>query len=200
MKYRKKIIFCTFLICFLASCTPLMKPVTDPDSPIDSSLYSILPPVGQNWLYGQNAIPGGHEIIFGKRIGSSTHTHIANVTEIHHSADFKNQDEFMKFVDNALLFNTDPRRFKLLNEVKTPDEKFGKYCLLVSAEAEDNVLTNYNGPLLVMRIYGYYFVHPYKKDVFMTVAYSERATKDLLSENYEQLANGFIDGFKLKKK
>jgi hypothetical protein len=91
------------------------------------------------------------------------------------------------------------KRYKILSEESHLDNRFGKYCIRYYIETEDHGAANKEGEEpLIMRIYGYRFFHPIKKNVLIDIAYSERGKPQELDRFFKKTADVFFEGFSVK--
>jgi len=176
-----------------------MKNVTDPNVSFDKGTYTILPPRGEGWMYMEGGQNGSFDIVFAKRGTSSTHTFVAKTSKIYSSATFATRDEFFKFAKLSLNMDIDPRRFKMIEEKIELSDKFGPYSFFKYGVAEDNNAANANGSVLILKVYGYGFIHPSDKALMVDIMYSERGKSDEIDPAFENKAKAFIDGFSVKK-
>ena len=192
----------TFARLISTGCLPRhIKQVEDPNVPLSRPGYSMLPP-GIGWYYRwEQSQAGMYSLVFGKRGDSNTHTFVALVTEFQSKTAFKNQEEFLSYVTNSRLMDTDPRRFYPIKEESILNNKFGPYCFRRYSETEDHGASDPGGtlPFLTMKTLGYFFTHPWIDNLWIEVAYSERGKADEISVNFIEVAQKIIDGFKITK-
>ena len=114
----------TFAILISTGCLPRhIKQVEDPNVPLSRPGYSMLPP-GIGWYYRwEQSKTGMYSLVFGKRGDSNTHTFVALVTEFQSKTAFKNQEEFLSYVTNSRLMDTDPRRYNPIKEESVLDKQ-----------------------------------------------------------------------------
>ena len=68
-------------------------------------------------------------------------------------------------------------------------------------KAEDHGARQYSdAPYLIMESLGYYFIHPYDKNLIINVYRSERRKPGELDKAFKDKALQFIDGLKLKNR
>ena len=195
-----KPLFLIMMLLLLSGCfSQPLKKVTDPNTPIDRTFYSILPPSGDEWQYMTNERGGSVDLFFGKRFSSTTHTLAATVKEIHSYVKFKDANAFLKYVEQSSMMDVDPRRFNLIDSKFDFKNNLGKYAAYKSATAEDRLAPNSNGKdYLLLKLYGVVVVHPENESIILSFDYSERGTSDEIDPDFEAKARRFLEGIKLK--
>lgn len=178
-------------------CAPSAQYIKDYKVPFEKDSYSILPPSGPNWRYDDN----GQSTIFGKQGDTKFHTYVAEVTAnySYDNLNFANPEGFLEFMKNTAKIGTDPRRFDVQEEEMVLDNKFGPYCVRYYMKAEDRYAAERNKTMfMIMELYQYHFIHPYNKNILISIGYSERGKLNENSFNFKEIAQNFIDGLKLK--
>ena len=194
-----KRILLLLLIMFVGCASPL-KQVKDPSKSFERRGYSILPPAGDGWYYVDQEEVGIFSLAFGKKTDSPTHTFSGLIAEIHSNAQFENPGEFLNLMKKSKELDADPRRFKMFKDEFNLDPKFGDYCVKYSSVSEDHGATNKgNDPFLVLKLYGYIFIHPNYGNEIIDISYSERGKVSEIDPDFEIAAKKFIEGMKLKK-
>jgi len=161
----------------------------------------VQPPAGDGWFYIDQEQVGRFDLVFGKKLDSSTHTLSALVVEIHSYAKFENPEEFLNYVKKSKELDADPRRFKIIENNIILDPKFGDYSVKYSAVSEDHGAANKgDDEFLTLKLYGYIFIHPNIENVIIDISYSERGRTAEINPDFSKVANRFIDGMQLKRK
>lgn len=201
--FKRFILFCFLSLLFFGGCASPMKRVTDPTLRVERPTYSLLPPQGDGWFYAKQDQLGRFDLGFNKEPSSPTHTIGATVAEIHSYAQFEKPNDFFKYIKQSSKMDADPRRFEIIGEGFELNEKFGPYSILKHVSAKDYAAKNLNGAkYLVLRIYGYIFVHPFFPNLIISIDYSERGKPNELDadDDFIKTAQKFIDGLTLKNK
>lgn len=185
---------------FFASCATPFKQVKNPNIPYERSNYSILPPQEQGWTYVDRAGADGHKLMFGKQADSKTHTFIAMIEDVRSNATFTNSKEFILFIKKLQEMNTDPRRYRTLDEKMTLDDRFGSFCVFYYRKAEDHGAQQWGSlEFLIMEGYGYTFIHPNHNNLLIDVSYSERGSSNEIDPGkITENAQNFFNGLKMK--
>ena len=187
------------LILFIGCASPL-KQIKDPNKPFERPSYSVLPPPGDGWIYADQNQVGIFNLAFGKKFDSPTHTLSGLVVEIHSSAQFENPEEFLNYIKKSKELDADPRRFKMFEDEFNLDPKFGEYSVKYSSASEDYGAANKgNDPFLILKLYGYIFIHPNFENVIIDISYSERGKVSEIDPDFKTTAKKFIEGIKLKR-
>lgn len=194
-----RIVFFVILIAMYGCASPI-KQVKDISIPFQRPYYSIMPPQGDGWGYIDQEQTGKFDLFYGKKLASPTHTLAAMVTEIHANINFHTPDEFLNFVKKSKELGGDPRRFKFSALDVNLDNKFGDYSIRYYSQAEDHSAANLNNnEFLILKYYGYIFIHPFIDNLLLDISYSERGTPNEVDPNFKNNAIKFIDGLALKK-
>lgn len=194
------IMFLILIAFLLNGClSSPFKKVTNPNTPIDRPFYTILPPPGDEWQYFTNDRGRGYDLFFGRRDSSPTHTLVATVKEIHSYAEFKDANDFLRYVELNSMMDADPRRFNLVEKRFEIKDNLGKFAAYKFATAEDRLAQNSNGKgNLLLKLLGLVVVHPQNESVILTIDYSERGAKGEIDPEFETKARQFLDGLKFK--
>ncbi len=201
MKYYRFPVLMAALL--LIGCAPsrIVK-IEQANTPFERPSYTIYSPQGEGWLFLEADQPGEHTLIFGLPQKSKTHTIYAKVSEIPSSANFETPQELQSFFKKIMIeVGFDPRRYKIVKEESRLENKFGDFAVLHYSLVEDHgaVQRSDNAPYLLMETFGYYFIHPHKKNQIINVFYSERGTPGELDDHFKEKAMAFINGLNLKK-
>jgi hypothetical protein len=79
--------------------------------------------------------------------------------------------------------------------------RFFTYSVKYSVVSEDYGAANKgNNPFLVLKLYGYIFIHPNFENVIIDISYSERGKVSEIDPDFKTTAKKFIEGMKLKRK
>lgn len=191
MRYPEKLMLWFFAFVVLAGCTTVRNSVTDSRIPFHTSLYSILPPKGVNWRYFQE----GYKTAFKNMNTRGTHGYLAIVKADPQATEFESRDDFMKFVDSNYLSDFKGDFFDVLKQEKVFSRKFGEYCIRHTAYVKERN----TGPSRCIKCHEYYFIHPYMKNVIISIGFIERGTEELFSSIFQQQVDEFIDGLELKR-
>jgi len=201
--FKRFILFGLLSIVFFSACASPVKRVTDPNLRIERPTYSLLPPQGEGWFYAKQDQLGGLNLGFYKETSSPTHSIFAGVAEIQSNAQFEKPNDFFKYIKQSSKMAAVPRRFEIIWENFELNEKYGPYSVLKYVSAKDYSAKNRDGAIyLVLRIYGYVFVHPFFSNLIISIDYSERGKPNELykDDDFVNTAQKFIDRLTLKDK
>ena len=188
------------LILFIG-CASSLKQIKDPNKSFERPSYSVLPPPGDGWVYADQDQAGIFYLAFGKKFDSPTLTLSGLVTEIHSSAQFGDPEEFLNYIKKSKKLDANPRRFKMFEDEFNLDPKFGEYSVKYSTVSEDYGAPNKgNNPFLVLKLYGYIFIHPNFENLIIDISYSERGKVSEIDPDFKTTAKKFIEGMKLTRK
>jgi len=198
--YRFGVIIIALL---LIGCAPsrIVK-IEKSHTPFERPSYTVYSPQGEGWLFFEGDQIGEHVIIFGLPQKSKTHTLYAKVSETPSSANFDTPKEFQSFFKKIMIeVGFDPRRYKIVKEENKLESKFGDFSVLHYSLVEDHgaAQCSDDAPYLLMETFGYYFIHPHKKNKIVNIIYSERGKQGELDERFIEKATAFINDFNLKK-
>jgi hypothetical protein len=164
---------------------------------LEAIYFSILSPKGDQWYWNNTYRKGFNVMIFTKEGKSKTLTYVAQVTEFYDTD--RSFSSPKAFLDHYSKKVAEGKRYKILSEESHLDNRFGKYCIRYYIETEDHGAANKEGEEpLIMRIYGYRFFHPIKKNVLIDIAYSERGKPQELDRFFKKTADVFFEGFSVK--
>ncbi len=187
-------------IIVITGCASPFKWIKSSNVPFERRDYSILPPQEPGWQYADEAGKGSYTLIFRKRAKESeTHTFVAQIAEFQTNTTFSSPAEFLTFVKQSTEMGRDLRRFRVLEEKMSLDDRFGSYCIVHYLKVEDYEARQ-KGKLefLILAAYEYTFIHPNNKNITINVGYSERGTPDEIDPKFIDHAQNFIYGLKLK--
>ena len=198
-----KLMTVLLLVLFVTSCASSLVNIEKENTPFERPSYIIFSPAGDGWKLDEFDISGGHSLVFGLpdlTLKSRTHTLYTRVDEIYSYAKFDSPEDFLSFFRKGQLIGEDPRRFNTIESVSKLDEKFGDYSISYYMKAEDHGARYRDAPYLIIESLGYYFIHPYAKNLIVNVYRSERGKPDELDKSFKDKALQFIDGLKLKNR
>jgi len=165
--------------------------VTDFSERIPGGLgLSILSPQKKGWFIVKNSPMGGLNF---KKIDNLAHTFGCHIVIIPVDKEFENPDKFLEWVKQSHQKDTDPKRFK--NEKYSYDlnERFSPYCVRYQVKSTDIKRKTAEGNYLILKIYGYIFIHPKSSKYAVQIWYSERGIAKDFTSSFQKVANEFID-------
>jgi len=178
MKYfmRSAALGFVLLVGILAGCAstlimpPGAAPVEQPAQRFNDAGFSVVPPPGNGW-YGMRI---GGMISFGKAF-SATHTFASDIAVIRVTHQFAHPEDFMQFIEQSKLQDTNPNRFTLLINDYVLDPKVGPYCVKYHQRVEDHHSPVAPGQTLILDDFGVTCLHPDDPHRAVQVEYSERS-------------------------
>lgn len=196
-----RIFVCLFLLIFMAGCASRIIKIEQPYTPFERPYYTVLSPQGADWRFIETDAPGKHVLTFFLPPRETTHTVYASVKEVPSKPNFDTPEEFHSFLQKAQSLGLDERRFTVIEEDIRLDDKFGKFSVAYSSKVEDHGAARMDdAPFLIMQTYGYFFIHPYAKNLLMEIEYSERGKPDQLDADFVEKGKAFVSGLRLKEK
>jgi hypothetical protein len=157
---------------------------------IETPVYSVLPPQEPGWNYYQeNPI----KLTFG-RLGNEEGQSYAGHVVVSRLADVNNKEEFFKLLSKQRARDAGNTRYEDLVNEETVEVKDGNYIFRFHTKYKDFGANNLpkNAKYLVIEDYGVGFQHPFKKNIVVTIALSQRASPSDINNNFSVLANKFI--------
>lgn len=155
--------------------------------------FSIIPPTGAHWR--RPPVPAG-SVIFARKGKSPTHTVSIAVYAVTLQPEWQTSEEFLKFVKQSRAADTDPKRFKILVNELTLDDRFGKFCVKYHTKVEDQAAPSRRGKEpLILEVTGYACIHPAAPDRYFDIQYSERGLPGEVTGTARADGAKFIDDF-----
>ncbi len=200
MKLRNIMYVVFAAVIVITGCASPFKWVKSSNVPFERRDYSILPPQEPGWEYAAGAGKGRYTLMFRKKDKESeTHTFVAKINEIQNNTTFSSTEEFLFFVKKSEEQARDLRRYRILEEKMSLDDRFGSYCIVYYSKVEDHEARQKGkSEFLILTVYEYIFIHPNNKNIIINVGYSERGTPDEIDPKFIDHAQNFINGLKLK--
>ncbi|UCD54700.1 MAG: hypothetical protein JSV93_04035 [Candidatus Omnitrophota bacterium] len=195
--HRVVLLICLAIILFTGyAASASFKPIKDQSTRRQYQGYSILPPQGPNWFLMQEGQGG---VAFTKKTGSATHTFTVAVLIARIPPSWKTQNEFLDYVKNGKRAGTDPRRFKIIEEDYSLDNKFGQYSVKYHIKVEDHGAVKTDGaPFLILDVSGYCCMHPKLRNSYYDIQYSERSKPGESDLSLKIIGEEFVNNFRFK--
>jgi hypothetical protein len=185
---------CCLPVLFISGCAtapnPNPIPLTEKDEYFNSAGIVIKRPSGDNWYW---YTPQNNVLAFSKHPDSDTHTFIIPVYTINFRKQFSDQNSFLEYVKKEKEKDTNPKRFKNVKFDLKLDNKYGDYSVKYLMEAEDHGVRIDNGKIQVIRVVGYFFLHPNEPKLAYDISYSERGSLDEMNADLVAIGEEFIN-------
>lgn len=193
-----KLFLMLLLVVLLTACATMPYPkMNGQASRKDFSGFSLSTPIGDNWYVMQENSQG---IVYAKYLKSKINTFYLAVQVANLTPTWKDQAEFVIFVKEAKRADTDPKRFKILEEEYVLNEKFGKYGVKYHMKVEDHNAYSSGGSLyLILEVDGYGIMHPSGNGTYYDVNYSARYKPGEEDPSLKETGEIFINSFQLKQ-
>ena len=169
------------------------KPVTAPLKPYLMHDYEILPPPGGNWFEMKR---DRHNLYFGKRIISPTHSLIAMALSVPLEESFKTPESFRLHIVRQLSEKSTDRRNATTAMAVQAAPLDGAYCVRYQTRGEDRRAPNAKGDILIAETVGLSCLHGNGK-VVIDASYTERGRADEVGGLLQDEGEAFIRGLKL---
>ncbi len=184
-------------VCGLATSSAYAQlyanPVTVPLKPYVMHGYEILPPPGTNWFEMKR---DRHNLYFGKRIISPTHSLIAMALSLPLDETFKTPESFRLHTWRQLSENTTDGRNTTTAVAVQPYRLDGSVCVRYQTRGDDRRATNAKGDTLVAETVGLSCLHGNGKLV-IDASYTERGRSNEIGGLLQDEGEAFIRGLKL---
>ena len=191
---RRKTVIFSILFLLSVPCygsAPGLIPVSNYSERITGSGLSILPPQDKDWYVVTNNPNGG--VMFSKEIdGDPFHTIVCSFVVVPIQKNYRNRNDFLDDVKKMQENYTDKRRFKDVNPIYNLNERFGSLAVEYKINVTD-MKRKKKGHPLVLKMYGYSFVHPKNSAYMVDINYSERSIDEDFTASLFTIGKEFID-------
>ncbi len=151
---------------------------------------SILPPQEKGWFAVKDPQVGGMNF---KKIDNLAHTFGCHFFVYTADNDFKNPDEFLEWLKENQLRDTDPKRFKDIKYRYNLNKRYGSYCVEYEVKTTDIKRKAKDGTCLVLKMYGFAFRHPKSPQYVVDIRYSERGVDKDFTPSFQKVGDEFIN-------
>lgn len=197
MKGIKICLMLLFIVMLTACATMPFPKLTKQSSRRELDGFSLSTPKGDNWYVMQENSEG---VFYAKDLKTKTNSFIIGVFVANLTPSWKDQTEFLNIVKDAKRADTDPKRFKIIEEDYNISDKFGKYCVKYHTKVEDHGASSLNGlPYLILEAWGYGVIHPTRNGIYYDVNYSERYKPGEEDSSLKGTGEEFINSFQFSK-
>lgn len=193
-----------FLICLvgvtcLSGCgTPFLP--TGSGMTIPMQTVTIKAPPGNDWDYFTEEDDGWSYVSFLRRGDTPSHHFMADLGEIEKSVDLIERDDIRESVVRPALHRfMGERKTEVVRREVEDDPRFAEGGVRFFFEAKDfEAPGRGDAEFLLVRMWGYGFIHPDHPDTVVIIAMSERANEDEFDPGTEEVAEQFFSGLELK--
>jgi len=180
-------------IIYLAS-QPRFKAVKDQNKSFECNYYSAFPPEGTDWQYYQK----DNTLMFLKKY-NSYHTLIFGITPKKLPENLTTSNDYYIYIKNVLSKNINPERFKNLDNIVEPNNKFGKLCVKYHIKSEDHQIPVQTPKgFLIIEDNAFIFQHQTHKYTNFEIMCSERYDTDNNDPAVKELFIKFINKITIK--
>ena len=155
--------------------------------------YEILPPPGDNWF---EMTRDRHNLYFGKRIISPTHSLIAMALSVALEESFKTPESFRLHVARQLSEKSNDRRNTIIAMAVQAAPLDGAFCVRYQTRGVDRRAPNAKGDILIAETVGLSCLHGDGK-LLIDASYTERGRTDEIGGLLQDEGEAFIRGLKL---
>ena len=177
----------------IANAQLYAAPVTAALRPYVMYGYEILPPPGDNWF---EMTRDRHNLYFGKRIISPTHSLIAMALSVALEESFKTPESFRLHVARQLSEKSNDRRNTIIAMAVQAARLDGAFCVRYQTRGVDRRAPNAKGDILIAETVGLSCLHGDGKHLF-DASYTERGRTDEIGGLLQDEGEAFIRGLKL---
>lgn len=194
VKWSGSLVLLAVVLAF--ACVPQRQPISGESADIQNylGLFTIMPPQGDNWYELQRQ---AGLLVYGKKLGSSSHTFIASVHVTKTDIQFTNEADFVSFAKKARSNDTSPDRFNMIVHDEALDSSRSAFCTKFHHKAEDKLASRSSGQLSILESKGFTCLHP-KQPLIVTIQYSERSSSPFNNDALLKEGDGFINSLHLK--
>ena len=157
-------------------------------------------PPGEGWDYFTERKYGKEYVAFLKRGETPSHQFAADVAEIDRPEDLTDAGQLLDLVLRPYVEQYfEGRKFEVTMQEAEPDTRFGEVGVRFSFVARD-----YEAPgrgeaaYVIMRMWGYAFVHPDASDTVVVMAMNERGHPDEFGDEGKAMGEAFFSGLTLR--
>jgi hypothetical protein len=155
--------------------------------------YSITPPQGNGWKVMQNQDP---VVVYMRKGKSKTHSQSMGVLAVMINPQWKDGEGYLKFLIDSKHADTDPKRFKILDEKYELTPKPAPLCVKYHMVVEDHNAINKGGAdFLILSAHGLGCMHPSFTNHYYDIQYTERNMPEEADPNFEENGQAFLQGF-----
>ena len=177
----------------IANAQLYAAPVTAALRPYVMYGYEILPPPGDNWF---EMTRDRHNLYFGKRIISPTHSLIAMALSVALEESFKTPESFRLHVARQLSEKSNDRRNTIIAMAVQAARLDGAFCVRYQTRGVDRRAPNAKGDILIAETVGLSCLHGDGK-LLIDASYTERGRTDEMGGLLQDEGEAFIRGLKL---
>ena len=177
----------------IANAQLYADPVTTALRPYIMYGYEILPPPGGNWFEMKR---DRHNLYFGKRIISPTHSLIAMALSVPLEESFKTPESFRLHIVRQLSEKSSDRRNATTAMAVQAAPLDGAFCVRYQTRGEDRRAPNAKGDILIAETVGLSCLHGDGK-LLIDASYTERGRTGEIGGLLQDEGEAFIRGLKL---
>lgn len=161
-----------------------------------SKELSLLPPQEKGWYTPWNSRLG--ELYFYKNGKVPMQTYQCETTFLPVDKNFTTQDEFLEFVKQSKQSDIDTKGFKNIEHSYNLNKRYSSYCVEYKQTATDTKHTTSDETNLIIKKYGYIFVHPKLPKYIVDIGYSEKGIDKDFTSSFQKIGDEFIDNLIIK--
>lgn len=168
--------------------------IDTPDERITIEGLSLLPPRGEGWYFKKKH---SGSIEFGK-LGDTKDQSILGLAMLSKLPEIKSKEEFLVLVSKQRSREPIPNRFELVLNKEDLSNERNDFCVRFHTILKDYDAKNLpqTSDFLVVEDIGLICRHPYNKEIGATIALSQRTKQNNKIDNFESIANEFIQNVK----
>jgi hypothetical protein len=157
---------------------------------------SLLPPQEKGWYTSWNSPLG--ELYFYKKGEIPMQTYQCKTTFLPVDKSFTTQDEFLEFVKQSKQNDIDTERFKDIEHSYNLNKRYSSYCVEYKQIATDTEHTTSDGTNLIVKRYGYIFLHPKPPKYIVDIGYSQKDIDKDFAPSFQKVGDEFINNLIIK--
>jgi hypothetical protein len=193
MKLTQKMamICITLLVASCASTRPQLAEIQVPPERIKLNGYSLVPLNEKGWIVADR---NGDQLALGRQGDNPDETFVIQAIPFKLPA-YKTKDEFVSQIKEGQIKDTDPQRFKIVSHEVSAYPVKGADCVKAHMIADDSAATKRSGKTgdMVLEVTSLNCALPGKKDVGISIAYSQRNYPGQGDPAFEEKAASILD-------
>jgi len=181
----------TLLVASCASTRPQLAEIQVPPERIKLNGYSLVPLNETGWMVAER---NGDQLALARQGGNPDETFAIQAIPFKLPA-YKSLDEFVSQIKEGQIKDTDPHRFKIVSHEVSAYPMMGADCAKAHMVADDSAATKRSGKTgdMVLEVTSLNCALPGKKDVGISIAYSQRNYPGQGDPAFEEKAASILD-------
>lgn len=198
--HRKSLVYATILMFLVSSGISFAYnrgEKLNPSTEFEVFGFNIVSPAEKGWV---TFIESPAELALGK-LGDSKYESYAITASIFKLPSVNSEEDFLTCIKKARKDDTDPERFKILEDEENLSPEKGTYCVAYHTLCEDYSAAKMprDKEYLLFEMAGFYWRSPFNPNIGMHVGYSQRCFPENQDPDFDKKAQYIIDQFNLSE-